>query len=479
MMLDKIVMILLEECHLPPSDKSLVGLSGGPDSVYLLHVLHQLAYPIVAVYVNHKLRPEADQEAHLVAQFTRNLGVEFISCQVDVLSYACAHSLSTEEAARILRYQVLFEQAGRINAKAVIVAHNADDQVETILMHVLRGSGLSGLRGMEYYTLPNPWSEHIPLVRPLLSTWRKDILEYLIEHGLRFISDMSNEDTKFLRNRIRHDLLPILEKYNPRIRHNLLRMSQISKDDYEVINQQVAAAWVANLLEQGQGYIALRLAGFRQLSTAIQRYMLRRAIAYHMPELRDIDFDSIERGVKFLCEDQTHGQVDLIAGLRLIKEGKRFWLASWQADLPGSNFPAAIPGIPLNVNIPGTLPLNEAWNMQIKLETDPEQPTQRIHHNIDPFQAWLDLEQLELPLIVRCRRPGERFTPLGMEGHSIKVSDLMVNLKMPVRARRTWPLVCSGDAIVWIPGYRQANLGRINPDSRSIVHLVLSRISPT
>jgi tRNA(Ile)-lysidine synthase len=478
-MLDKIAINLESEGKLLDGNLLVVGVSGGADSLFLLHALHALGYPLIAAHVNHGLRPEADQEAQIVKQFAYEFGEDFITCQMDVRSYACEHSVSIEEAARTMRYDYLFEQAEKIGASAVLVGHNADDQAETILMHLLRGSGLAGLRGMEYRTVPNQWSEHIPLVRPLLSTWREDILKYLAEHKLNPISDQSNLDTTYFRNRLRHELLPSLEKYNPRIRENLLRMGQITRDDYTVLQQLTTDAWERNLVQYGPGYLTFQLTGFRELPTSIQRYLLRKAIGSHLPGLRDVDYECIERGLGFLLEDKPFGQVDLIGGLRIIKERESFWVATWQADLPGSDYPVLIPGDELVLNIPHTLSFNNNWNLQAFEETDPELAIQKSHANVDPFQTWLDAGELELPMIVRCRKKGERIQPLGMKGHSMKVSDLMINLKVPKRARSTWPLVCSGDDILWIPGYRLSRLVRIKPDSQLIVHLTLSKDSAT
>ncbi|MFZ0533335.1 MAG: tRNA lysidine(34) synthetase TilS [Anaerolineales bacterium] len=478
-MLDNIANILQRECQLKPRNLVLVGVSGGPDSLFLLHVLHDLGYQIIAAHVNHGLRPEADDESQTVKLFAAELGVDFISCQVDVLSYVSEYSVSIEEAARIVRYQYLFEQAESTGASAVLVGHNADDQVETIMMHLLRGSGLAGLRGMEYRTIPNAWSKQIPLVRPLLSTWREDIQQYLIEHGLNPIVDRSNLDIAFFRNRLRLELIPILERYNPRVRENLLRVGHILRDDYEVLQQLVSEAWETNLTKEGPGYLAFRLTGFQELSLSIQRYLLRKAIAYHLPGLRDVEFECIDRGIGLLTESKPYAQVDLIAGLRIIKEGEIFWLTNWRADLPGFDFPALAPGMELVINIPSTISLNNNWNLQVQEVLDSDLAIQQSITNLDPFQAWVDAGELELPIIVRCRKAGERFQLLGMNGHSKKVSDLMINLKLPKRARSTWPIVCSGNDILWIPGCRMSHKARIKSNSRLIVHFTLSRGSST
>jgi tRNA(Ile)-lysidine synthase len=474
-MLDKIAMILEKECNVKENDLLLAGISGGPDSLLLLHLLHRLGYRLIAAHVNHGLRPEAKEEALLARQFAIDLGVDFITCQVDVLSYANEKSLSVEEAARMLRYRYLFEQAEKVRANAVVVGHHADDQVETILMHVLRGSGLSGLRGMDYRTVPNPWSEYIPLLRPLLAIRREEILNYLVEHDLNPISDRSNLDTTYFRNRLRQDLLPLLEEYSPQIRDNLLHMAEISRDDFDILQKIVSVAWEKDLVRQGPDYLAFRLAGFIEQSPSIQRYFLRKAIAYHLPGLRDVGFDCIERGVNFLRRGKANGQVDLMAGLRIIKEGELYWVASWQAELPGMDFPAVKIAEQLAIEIPSTVFLANDWKLQCIAATDPHSAIQNRLENPDPYQAWIGVDKLKLPLIVRGRKTGERFQPVGLYGQSMKVSDLMINLKIPKRARNTWPLICSGEDIIWVPGYRVSNQVAIKPDSRKIVQLILSR----
>ena len=177
-----------------------------------------------------------------------------------------------EEAGRILRYRTLFEQAKNIGASAVVVGHNADDQVETVLMHILRGAGLAGLRGMGFYNLPNPWSENIPLIRPLLTTWRSEIQEYLDVHQIKAITDPSNQDVSFFRNRLRHELLPTLEEYNPNIRQVLARMSLSLNDDYSILDELTDSAWESILIKEGRGNFVFKTNEFKQLPLAIKRY---------------------------------------------------------------------------------------------------------------------------------------------------------------------------------------------------------------
>jgi tRNA(Ile)-lysidine synthase len=475
-MLDRIANILQHECQLQDENFLVVGVSGGPDSLCLLHSLHHLGYHVVAVHINHRLRPEADEESAVVNQFANSLGVDFLACQVDVRTYARKVSVSLEEAARTLRYRSLFEYAKKCGASAVVVGHNADDQVETILMHLLRGSGLVGLMGMKYRTIPNPWSDDLPLLRPLLLTWRTEIQKYVDDHHINPIFDTSNLDVSFFRNRLRHELLPTLESYNPCIREVLLRMGESLKDDYSVLKELTDNAWESTLLKQDRRYLAFQTAEFLQIPRSIQRYLLRRAIAYHLPGLRDVGFDCIERGLAMLAGEKPNFQTDLIAGLRLIKEGEQFWLVTWNADLPGIDYPAIESGEMVEVTIPSIQILNNSWKLEVNEIFD----TKLLNftadtNNIDPFQAWLDVSELDLPLSLRTRTPGDRIKPLGMNSQSVKISDLMINLKLPKRVRSTWPLVCSGSEIVWMPGYRISELVKVKPSTSRVIHLRLHR----
>jgi tRNA(Ile)-lysidine synthase len=474
-MLDSIAKILQRDCKLQQTDRLLVGVSGGPDSLCLLNLLHSCGYYLITAHVNHQLRPEAVNEAEMVRQFASKLGIEIVSCSIDVQTYASEHSLSVEEAARTVRYNYLFEQAEVIGATAVLVAHNADDQVETILMHLLRGSGLSGLRGMEYRTLPNPWSDRIPLVRPLLSTWRADILDYLAKNEIVPVIDQSNQDRTYFRNRLRHELLPILESYNPGVRQNLLRMGMIFRDDYSAQQAMVNEAWEVNLSRHGPGYLAFNRQGLLELHPSIQRYILRKAIAHFLPGLHDVDFECIERGLQFLSEGKANGQVDLIAGLWLFREGDFIWLTSDIKNLPLIDYPAIESDQNISIFIPSMLQLNDGWQLQAMEAPDIELAIRESTHNQDLYQAWVDADDLELPLIVRSRLAGDCIQPIGMNGHSVKVSDLMINLKLPRRARRTWPLVCSGDRILWVPGCRLSQGAQVSANSRSVLHLSLCR----
>jgi tRNA(Ile)-lysidine synthase len=483
-MFDDLSSILRNQCHLEPERTLLVAVSGGPDSLCLLHALWSLGYPIIVAHFDHSLRPESEAEAEAVRGYARQMSLACVVGKEDVQAVARTQGLSLEEAARTARYRFLLRQAYLHGAQAVAAGHTADDQVETVLMHLLRGAGLAGLGGMEYRSLPNAWSQDIPLVRPLLGVWRAEILDYLDEHGLQANLDASNLDTRFYRNRLRLEALPYLEKLNPGARQRLWRMADIARRDDHALESLAEAAWQACLLESGVGYLALDVAGLQSHPPALQRRLARRAIACLRPGLRDIDYDAIQRMLDFLDAPERHGPIDLIAGLRLERAGGRLWLATWEADLPGGAWPQVKSEQELLLQVPGEVGLPNDW--RLSAEALPANPAlyEQVRQNTDSYQAWLDLDRLALPLSVRARRPGERMCPLGMQGHSLKLSDLMINLGLPRRARASWPLVVGGVAasgiaaggeIAWLPGYRLAHPFRLTPETRHILHLRLAK----
>ena len=242
-LLSQIAASARDDCRLDPSRPLLIGVSGGPDSLCLAHALHALHYHLLIAHFDHHLRPESSTEARMVQDWSAANRLPFLLGEGDVRSFAKTQRLSIEEAARTLRYRFLFAQARQHQAQAVAVAHNADDQVETILMHLLRGAGLSGLKGMLPVSLNEGWDETIPLVRPLLGVWRKDIEDYCTTQHLAPNLDASNDDTTYYRNRLRHQLVPHLETYNPQIRQVIWRTGRALAGDADTVDAALASAW--------------------------------------------------------------------------------------------------------------------------------------------------------------------------------------------------------------------------------------------
>jgi tRNA(Ile)-lysidine synthase len=464
--------ILQQDCELDSTRPVLIGVSGGPDSLCLLDLMWRFGYPLLVAHLNHGLRYEADQDALTVGEAAQTRGLPFILEEADIDAFARSRSFSIEEAARMVRYQFLFEQARQHQAQAVAVAHTADDQVETILMHLLRGSGLSGLKGMSYRMQPNPWSNEIALVRPLLGVFRDEVLSYCNERGLHPVFDRSNLDTTFFRNRIRGELIPDLETYNSGIKSNMWRMAQTLASDDQVLEILTNDVWRDCCLEHNATGVALKIASLLAQPLGIKRRLVRRAISILRPGLRDIDFASVERTLSFMCQPTRSAQVDLTNGLRLLREGEKLWIANWEGDLPIGDWPQ-IGNTPLQLSIPGCVELQEKWHIRVESVVDIQNAITQAADNADPFQAWIDIRDLQPSLFIRPLLPGDRFQPLGMDGHQVKLSDFFVNVKMPRRVRRNWPLVCLGNVIAWIPGYRISHVHRLTASSTQVVFLQL------
>jgi tRNA(Ile)-lysidine synthase len=471
-MLDRVNKSLRDACQIDPTRPIVVGVSGGPDSLCLLHALKQLGYLAIVAHLNHGIRPEAGDEADFVKDVAGKLGFNHHIEIKDTIAFAEKRGLAIEEAARRLRYEFLFRIAEEENAQAVAVGHNADDQVETVLMHILRGAGLSGLRGMQDRVVLPSWHDRIPLVRPLLGVWRTEVMAYCHEHKLQPQFDRSNLDTTYFRNRLRYELVPALESYNPRIRQLIWRMASTLQTDFEVVDRAIDGIWGKCAEELGRGYVRLNRDVFLQQPIGIQRGLSRRAMAILRPGLRDIDFESVERVLTFISQPPATRRSDLIAGLCIQLEGDHFWIADWDTDIPLDDWPQ-MGEETLPFDIPGTIMLGREWFLSAEIYPAEEGLLDQALNNPDPFAGWCDADVFKQNGSIRRIKPGDRFSPLGMGEHTGKLADFLINVKIPRRARKGWPLVCADKHIAWVPGYRIGHSFRITDNTKRVLRLLL------
>ncbi len=472
---DKIARICREDCRLTGDETILVGVSGGADSLALLDVLQRLNFRVVAAHFNHQFRAEAAADAEYVRKIAEDRQIPFVTASMNVPALAQSEKLSLEEAGRAARYRFLFEQARSCNAQAVAVGHTADDQVETVLMHLLRGSGLAGLKGMQLRAVLPEWDAHLPLVRPLLGVWREETVAYCAEQGLTPLEDASNQNVTFFRNRLRHELIPYLQAYNPQIKAGLWRMSQTLAGDFVVLERALDDAWQTCVAEDLPERVALWVEMFAGLERGLQRGVMRRAIGRLRPHLRDVDFETIERALDFAAAPGSAGQIDLVQGLRLAAARGKLILAAWgQSELSQNDLPRAMADSPGVLAAPGELALLGGWRISAEVLSRPDLPLESGWMD-DRSEAWLDADALTLPLTVRTRRPGDRFQPLGMDGHSLKLSDFWVNARLEKTARAAWPLVFSGAVLAWVPFFRPAHPFRVREETTRVVWLKIEK----
>lgn len=472
-MLEHIEAVLADECGLDKSRPVLVGVSGGPDSLCLMQVLHEAGYPIVLAHFNHRLRAEAEAEAAAVGQIAARLPVPAVIEGGDVRRHADAHGIAIEEAARELRYRFLFQQARRLDAQAVAVGHTADDQVETVLMHLIRGAGLAGLKGMTYRTWLQSYDAAIPIVRPLLDVWREDTVLYCAAHGLNPHFDPSNESLNFLRNRLRHLLIPTLETYNPRFREAVWRSARTLSADHALLSEIVEAAWKESTSQVTDRIVKFDLPRLSAQPPALQRHLIRRAVEQLLPG-QETGYAVLERAAAFLA-DPGAARVELTGGLHLFREGGALYAAASPGALPLARWPQMPPGMDsIEIAIPGQVELAGGWGFSAEPWRLPALAWEQASQNTDRYQVWLDGAKLSGKLELRVRRRGDAFEPAGLQGHSQKLSDFLINAKLPKRARERWPLLCSGDQIVWVPGYRVAAPFQLEQSSARAVYFALA-----
>ncbi len=469
MNLEKIDRILQQECWLKKSSPIILALSGGPDSLCLYDVMTHLGYDLIAAHLDHMIRPESQSEVAAVKKMVSERGGKGIFGREDAPAFAASNGMSIEEAARHLRYRFLFAQAEAHQAQAVAVAQHADDQVETILMHFLRGTGLAGLSGMHFRQAPTEWHPVIPLVRPLLDTWQDEIDAYIDARQLDAIIDQSNYETVYFRNRIRHQLIPMLEReYNPQMRKAIWRLSKTLKDDALLIHELVEGDWSKYSRVVGECEVHLDAAALKASQPGLKRNLIRRGLAHFSSPTSEFGYDDIDK-VMDLLDKPTGREMQLANHLRAIvtggeliffKENKALWLF---------DYPQIHSGV--EIISEGEYKLGENWVIHIT-QSNLTAPGV-FEPSPDLMQVVLDADCLEFPLLVRTSLPGERFKPFGMQGHSVKLSDFFVNEKLPRRVRQKYPLVVSGRNIIWVPGFRIADGYQVNSDTTRVVCIKL------
>jgi tRNA(Ile)-lysidine synthase len=463
-----------------PGETLVVGVSGGPDSLCLLHVLRELGgeYEVClhVAHLDHQIRgQESAADAAFVAQVAKEWGIPATIAARDVPAYARERHLAIEEAARQARYAFLAQVAQEVGTRKVAVAHNADDQVESVLMHFLRGAGLAGLRGMRSLS---PWPSQpvteppldLILLRPLLEVPRTEIEAYCRQHHLQPRFDRSNLDTTYYRNRLRHELIPLLETYNPGVRQVLRRAAKVVADDYEYLREQGRHAWEGVVTEADDTFV-FALEPWQQLHPSLQRQLLREAIRRLRRGLRNINWVHIEDALMVLNERPTGSIATLPQRLQLFKGYESFTVGETR---PRPDLPLlTVERLPLTV--PGVTPLPESeWRVETRILSRGEL-TEEHFSGADPWQTALDYDRAGPELALRRRRPGDRFQPLGLGGRAKAVSEFMINEKIPAHIRDEFPLIVSPRHIVWIPGWRLDERVKITPDIKHVLWLSFSK----
>lgn len=457
-------------------DTLVVAVSGGADSLALLRVLMELRGEhanagLHVAHLDHGFRgPESAEDARFVEGLADSWGLERTVAYFDVPTYASDHKLSFEDAARRVRYAFLAGVAQR-HGGMVAVAHTADDQAETVLMHLLRGSGTGGLSGMRMLSerpvgandpqvaalLPQPESARIRVFRPLLGAWRWEIEAYCRENGLAPRTDSTNLDTIYRRNYIRHKVLPSLEAAGPRIKRHLANLAKIASAEDDLLREITTEAWDALQIRIEGHRVAVSSEELAGLQLGVARRIVRRMLETVADDTEGFSFDQIEGAHSVLAAlPQTPRVIDLPCGIRVRRSGtsgivERRLANDSDAPTRESARPLVREDTCLQLLLGSIHPLTNGWEVSTAvLNASESLPVP------GDYVALFDLDALSQPqrLELRTRRPGDSMQPFGMPGRK-KLQDLLVDAKIPLDVRNHLPLIAlpnAGAELLWVPG---------------------------
>lgn len=452
-MLKRVQNSILKYGLLEPGQKILAAVSGGPDSMVLLHILNKLApeleIQIVAAHVNHKLRREADEEEAFVNRICKEWNLILYTSSINVKKAAAEEGKSIEEAARDCRYNYFEKLRQEVKADRIATAHHRDDNAESILLHLIRGTGIKGLRGIM------PVNNF--LIRPLLDISKGDIMEYVAANGLPYRLDKSNYDTKFLRNRIRHELIPYLQaEFNPRIADNLVRLGKIASEANEVLETETEQIFTMPLVKKAdKDEVIMDCRVLGGLRPVFQKQVVLRVLS----GLKGDD------GWSSLDIQLILDMISKEGSAKKIKLKKNIWVYKIYNYMHIGQIIEQAGDYCYQIEIPSMIHLKET-GCKYSLEKIGVEEFSKI--NLQGTETYLDYDKLPQPAYLRSRKQGDKIALSGMKGRK-KVKDYFIDTKIPAYQRNSIPLLVAGPEVFAIIGYQTARSVRLNDNSQNIL----------
>ncbi|RJO62429.1 MAG: tRNA lysidine(34) synthetase TilS [Dehalococcoidia bacterium] len=451
--------------HNLTGSKLVVAVSGGPDSVCLLHLLStlkdELGLTLHIAHLDHHLRGEESRaDAEYVRGLAGSLHIPVTIGQGDVKAFQKVNKMTLEEAAREVRYLFLADVCEKIGTHYIVTGHTQNDNVETILLHIVRGSGTRGLVGLRPLTPKTIGDRGLVIVRPMLDITREETIDYCQQMRLEPRTDSSNFELSPLRNKIRLKLLPLLTDYNSNISEALLRLSSSAADELEYLDGQVAELWNKVVTRDGE-VITLDREGLQNVHPALKRHLLRTCLEQLPGGLKDIESRHIEDMLS-LMDKPSGRRIDLPYGLVFMAGYDTLWLGK-ESELPcpypwlDGEYPLTIPGV---TELPG-------WHVEAKV-------VHALDREDNSLVAYMDFDKVGQKLNVRTWKRGDRFHPLGL-GAEKKLGKFMMDARIPKHWRRNIPVVVSSSGIVWLAGYRLDERVKVTSQTRRVLRLEFKR----
>ncbi|MBM7615969.1 tRNA lysidine(34) synthetase TilS [Alkaliphilus hydrothermalis] len=455
--IDKIKRRIVEDKLIEDGDKVVVAISGGPDSVCLLHGLSQLQeeyhLQLYGAHLNHNFRGiEALKDAQYVTKLCERLNIMSFVKSIDVAEYAKNNHRSLEEAGRILRYAFFDEVAEKVGATKIAVAHNQNDQAETVLMRLLRGTGLQGLTAIHH--------KRGKIIRPLLDITRDEIEGYCITHQLQPRIDLTNLEPIYHRNKIRLELIPMLEKeYNPNLIEALSRMAETLKADHDFIQQQAQDIYGLLAQREDANTVILPVHGINKLPRALFVRVIRCSVEALVGKGEILEYRHIENLQHLVNNSETGQAIQLPMGITAKK--------SYHKIILTTNTDKGVKSFNYEVKDLGIIPIEEIHGVfefnVLDIEDLEEIPR-------TAYVKVFDWDQISRQLIIRNRRDGDRFMPLGLKG-SKKLKDFFIDRKVEREERDRIPLVCDGSEVMWVVGYQMSDKYKVTNNTKQILSI--------
>jgi|TARA_B100001964_G_scaffold238318_1_gene303614 tRNA(Ile)-lysidine synthase len=462
----------LQEAGVDPRRSILVAVSGGADSMTALDALQAIGEDdgprVVICHFNHRMRGEdADADEEYVRTAAESRGLAYLGDGADVASYAKDNRLSMEDAARRLRYGFLGRAAEQESAQAAITGHTLDDQAETVLLHIVRGSGLTGVRGMRLISrTPRRWGGGaLTIIRPLLRLRREDTEQYCSELGIIPRLDVSNESTTFARNRLRLNVMPELEAINPRVAESIIRLSDTAAEELAALQEVIDELWkhVLDNSDSDSHTVTLDRALLKIARPALRRSLLRRAFVEASGTETDLQRSHITE-MDRLAEAGAGRSIDLPHRIRFETRSHTVMFApAGREDAP---YPGPIE--PIIMSVPGRFDFPGGETVEAKLVDRPGD----LDAGSDMLQ-YADADAIEETVTLRNRVDGDRFQPLGMDTET-RLKDLFVNSGVPKSWREGVPIMECERGIAWIAGLRIAEWARVTPETKRVLRISLA-----
>lgn len=435
----------------------VVAVSGGPDSVCLLDILHELAdelkISLIVSHYDHGLRPAEDEsETVFVRELAKNLHLPFVTGKAP--RSLRGKRTSIEERARNARYHFLEKVMVKHRAQKIALGHNLNDQAETIIMRLLRGSGPSGLTGI-------PPRRDSTIIRPLIEVERRQIERYLKARRLNYVTDSSNLKTDHLRNRIRLELMPLLERHQPQLAHLLGQTADILREE-DAYLERIGEAWLSREAElEPDNSFRIPISSLLNLPVALRRRVTRQSIGKVKQDLRRIRWDHVESIMRLAQAEKPQASIHLPGRVNVKRTYDRLIVSSGEGGKPRRfSYSLDAPGVYGIKAIGRTISITEVKNRK------------GLNLRESPYTAFLDADKVRYPLKVRSFKPGDRFVPFGMTGHK-KLKDFFVDLKVPAKTRYSTPILCCDDTIVWVSGLRIDDRFKVTPETKRVLKITL------